>query len=130
MNSEQALQLQKWEEVYDFWKPAISGFSADIMVEPGKHLDLSTKLTNHGIEFNEFINDLGKLIRLENIGSLNRNMKRNLTFDAYYNHDEVSVSLKLSHKKKANLRAIALQESGDDPKNICLDTQTFINYYF
>ena len=80
MNSEQALQLQKWEEEYDFWKPAISGFSADIMVEPEKHLDLSTKLKNHGIEFNEFINDLGELIQSQDIGSLDRNLQRNSTF--------------------------------------------------
>ena len=34
LSFEQASKLQKLEEVYDFWRPARSGLSTDIMVGP------------------------------------------------------------------------------------------------
>jgi hypothetical protein len=36
--------LQTWEEDFDFWKSAVSGFSADILVEPGQIETLANQL--------------------------------------------------------------------------------------
>ena len=44
LNPNQAIELQNWEEDFDFWKPPKSGFSTDILVEPGQLETLSNQL--------------------------------------------------------------------------------------
>ena len=84
LNLEQALELQTLEGEFDFWKHPKPGFSADIMVEPGKHLELSNLLAKNGIEFNETINDIGALIRSQEINQFeDRNFNGNISFDTY-----------------------------------------------
>ena len=45
LHPNQAIELQNWEEDFDFWKSAVSGFSADILVEPGQFETLSSPLS-------------------------------------------------------------------------------------
>lgn len=59
LNFEQASKLQKLEDVYDFWRPARSGLSTDIMVGPQEQNYLYNLLENLGIEFVEIIKDIG-----------------------------------------------------------------------
>ena len=44
LHPNQAIELQNWEEDFDFWKPPKSGFSTDILVEPGQLETLSNQL--------------------------------------------------------------------------------------
>ena len=44
LHNNQAIELQTWEEDFDFWKSARSGFSADILVEPGQIETLANRL--------------------------------------------------------------------------------------
>merc|ERR1711935_870388 len=62
LSFEQASKLQKLEEVYDFWRPARSGLSTDIMVGPLNQKYLYNLLSNLGVEFVEVIDDIGTLI--------------------------------------------------------------------
>ena len=88
---EQATELQKWKETYDFWRPARSGRSTDIMVGPGEHNYLISQLNNLGIVFIEVINDIGSLITSQKMNSLGKNYQGKISFDTYYSHDEVCI---------------------------------------
>merc|ERR1712172_183769 len=44
LHNNQAIELQNWEEDFDFWRPPQSGFSTDILVDPGQLETLSNQL--------------------------------------------------------------------------------------
>ena len=90
LSFEQASKLQKLEEIYDFWRPARSGLSTDIMVGPLNQKYLYNLLSNLGVEFVEVINDIGTLIEEQKVKSLGKKYQGKISFDQYYPHDDVS----------------------------------------
>ncbi len=94
LSFEQALELRQWENDYDFWRPARSGLSTDIMVGPTQKLYLSHQLTRLGIQFAEVIPDLGKLIKSQQLAAESKRSygrgDGRINFDQYYSHDELN----------------------------------------
>jgi len=92
LHNNQAIELQTWEEDLDFWKSAKSGFSADILVEPGQIETLANQLKIHDIGFNEIIPNLGDLIKSQekNLIQDRNGTERSLSFDSYYSHSELN----------------------------------------
>ena len=91
LNQEQAFKLFSLQEEYDIWKLPKPGSSADIMVEPERHFELSNFLAKNGIHFNETIKDIGELIRFQQTEQFeDRNMNGNISFDSYFSHADVS----------------------------------------
>ena len=60
LHNNQAIELQTWEEDFDFWKPARSGFSTDILVEPGQLETLSNQLKVGKSQISSFLPHLQK----------------------------------------------------------------------
>ena len=85
----QALELQKWDEDYDFWRPARSGLSADIMVSPLKYEYLTNRLDNLEIQFAIVMEDVGAVIKSQPDHMSAVREGNGITFDKYYSHSEV-----------------------------------------
>ena len=93
LNAEQAIELRKWEEVFDFWKPSGAGQSADILFPPE-----STKTVDHllkefdrlKVETSTMIEDVGLLIN-ETTRRFHVPYNGRISFDQYYSHDDVSL---------------------------------------
>ena len=60
LHNNQAIELQNWEEDFDFWKPPKSGFSTDILVEPGQLETLSNQLKVGKSQISSFLPHLQK----------------------------------------------------------------------
>jgi len=132
---QQASELQKWEEIYDFWRPARSGRSTDIMVGPGQHNYLISQLNNLGIVFIEVINDIGSLITSQKMNSLGKNYQGKISFDTYYSHDELNayiddlaaqndflntVSIGKSHEGR-DMRVLQIAKAGAGAPNVWIE---------
>merc|ERR1712018_1125165 len=86
----QALELQKWVEDYDFWRPARSGLSADIMVSPLKYEYLTNRLDNLEIQFAIVMEDVGAVIKSQPDHMSAVREGNGITFDKYYSPTELN----------------------------------------
>jgi len=135
LSFEQASKLQTLEEVYDFWRPARSGLSTDIMVGPLNQKYLYNLLSNLGVEFVEVINDIGTLIEEQKVKSLGKNYQGKISFDQYYPHDDLNayiddlatqfdfvntVSIGKSHEGR-DMRVIQIAKAGPGAPNVWIE---------
>jgi len=135
LSFEQASKLQKLEEVYDFWRPARSGLSTDIMVGPLNQNYLYNLLSNLGVEFVEVINDIGTLIEEQKVKSLGKRYQGKISFDQYYPHDDLNayiddlatqfdfvntVSIGKSHEGR-DMRVIQIAKAGPGAPNVWIE---------
>ena len=90
LNTKQSLTLQKYEEEFDFWRPARPGMSADIMVPPGtKFLKFAQNMRREGIDFSVIIPDIGAMIENQK-SAKSAPYDGKISFDQYYPHDDLN----------------------------------------
>ena len=89
LNEEQAKNLQKSENLYDFWKPIRSGLSTDVLVAPHSMNHMTHILKNLNIEFYEYIENVEKLIQEQKSTKSYQKYSGKINFDQYYSHDDV-----------------------------------------
>jgi len=135
LNFEQASKLEKLKDVYDFWRPATSGRSTDIMVGPREQNYLYNLLKNLGIEFVEIINDIGDLIATQKSRVAEKSYQGKISFDTYYSHDDLNayiddlaaqndfistVSIGKSHEGR-DMRVIQIAKAGAGAPNVWIE---------
>ena len=136
LNPKQSLALQKYEEEYDFWRPARAGMTSDIMVPPGtKFLRFAQNMHREGIDFSVIIPDIGALIDNQRLSSRSAPYDGKISFDQYYPHDELNayiddlaatndfistVSIGQSHEGR-DMRVLQITKAGPGKPNVWIE---------
>lgn len=135
LNTKQSLTLQKYEEEFDFWRPARPGMSADIMVPPGtKFLKFAQNMRREGIDFSVIIPDIGAMIENQK-SAKSAPYDGKISFDQYYPHDDLNayiddlaaandfintVSIGQSHEGR-DMRVLQITKAGPGKPNVWIE---------
>ena len=79
------------EDMFDFWKEANIGQSADIMASPENIPFLENLLSEHGIHYTEMIKDV-EVLHQKNLRDSLKIIKTDAQYDwnDYYSHDDIN----------------------------------------
>lgn len=90
LTSAKYLRELQLEDMFDFWKEANIGQSADIMASPENIPILENLLSEHGIHYTEMIRDVEILHQRNNRDSLKFKSDAQYDWDDYYGHDQIN----------------------------------------